>query len=229
MNKLHIVFLTAIFFLIPSCSATHTIPYSRKPVVRMLDLTVPVFLSADADMPSGAGVILQHDRGKRLLILTAAHVILDDNNIESDVSIATRDTQYQVRIRMHVVRLSIEDDIALIASDDVMDDGGPEASVSAIAPTPGDDVYIVGSPRGYTDNVSKGIISSIHTIEGRRFYRSDVAGFFGNSGGPAFNEEGNVIGIVVRVEVYQCGLLAICIIPGSTHLTSLEAIRAFLY
>jgi S1-C subfamily serine protease len=65
----------------------------------------------------------------------------------------------------------------------------------------GDDVTIIGNP-GLGDSVTlqnaitKGVMSTETTIEGRRFYQLGASVNPGNSGGPVFDTQGRVIGIV---------------------------------
>lgn len=58
-------------------------------------------------------------------------------------------------------------------------------------------VYAIGSPlnESLSGSVTKGIISSIRTVDGYEWLQSDVAINPGNSGGPLINESGSVIGI----------------------------------
>lgn len=67
----------------------------------------------------------------------------------------------------------------------------------------GDNIFIYGNPKGLTNTFSKGIISSfrdergesISTNTGVRF-QYDASVTHGSSGGPIFNERGEVVGIV---------------------------------
>lgn len=63
----------------------------------------------------------------------------------------------------------------------------------------GEDVILAGHPMGLTNSVSKGIISN--TSRKRRYgimIQSDVLANPGNSGGPLYNMDGEVIGMLVR-------------------------------
>ena len=63
----------------------------------------------------------------------------------------------------------------------------------------GDEVYVIGTPldEELDLTVTKGIISQHRTVRGLRYYQTDASINSGNSGGPAFNENGDVIGIAV--------------------------------
>ena len=67
----------------------------------------------------------------------------------------------------------------------------------------GDDIFIIGAPFGIEYSLSKGIISGIGEERSRmagftfaEFFQTDAAINQGNSGGPMFNMEGEVIGLV---------------------------------
>jgi serine protease Do len=71
----------------------------------------------------------------------------------------------------------------------------------------GEDVTIIGSP-GLGDvvlpnAVSRGVMSTEIQLEGQRFYQLGAAVNPGNSGGPAFNDLGQVIGIVTAKAAKQ--------------------------
>jgi serine protease Do len=60
-------------------------------------------------------------------------------------------------------------------------------------------VYVIGSPLGQEQegSISAGIISAFRTSEEGPIIQSDVGVTHGNSGGPMFDEKGNVIALVV--------------------------------
>ena len=66
-------------------------------------------------------------------------------------------------------------------------------------PPVGAPVYVVGSPLGQEQEgtVTAGILSAYRERDGRPYLQSDVAINSGNSGGPMFDEKGNVVAIVV--------------------------------
>lgn len=70
----------------------------------------------------------------------------------------------------------------------------------------GDDVFVVGAPYGYSHTVSKGIVSARYKpgdtnieLKSSELIQTDAAINQGNSGGPMFNEKGEVIGIVSHI------------------------------
>ena len=64
----------------------------------------------------------------------------------------------------------------------------------------GQDVILVGNPHGFDETVSVGIVSALNRDlkDGYNFLQTDAASNPGNSGGPLFDMDGRLIGILVR-------------------------------
>ena len=140
----------------------------------------------------GSGVLIS-DQGE---ILTAAHVV---NNAEN-ITVIFHDG---VKVPAKVVRLAIVADVALIklvyfnGNYPVIEMGDSDLE------DVGDDIFIIGAPFGLEYSLSKGIISGISIEQSRmagftfaEFFQTDAAINQGNSGGPMFNTEGELIGLV---------------------------------
>lgn len=140
----------------------------------------------------GSGVLIS-EQGE---ILTAAHVV---NNAEV-ITVIFHDGQ---RFLAKVVRLAVVADVALIKlvyfnGDYPVIELGDSDHVDV-----GDDIFIIGAPFGIEYSLSKGIVSGIGEEQSRmagftfaEFFQTDAAINQGNSGGPMFNMEGEVIGLV---------------------------------
>lgn len=64
----------------------------------------------------------------------------------------------------------------------------------------GERVYVIGNSLGYGTCITEGIISDkLRKVNDRDLIMTDCAVNHGNSGGPMFDEEGKVIGVVVAV------------------------------
>lgn len=73
---------------------------------------------------------------------------------------------------------------------------GVPLPLADMIPTPGTTVYTIGSVLGLTGTFSKGIIaSSSRMVEKVTCVQITVPIFSGNSGGPLFNEKGEVVGV----------------------------------
>jgi hypothetical protein len=61
----------------------------------------------------------------------------------------------------------------------------------------GDEVYAVGNPQGLEGTLSNGIVSAIREVEGQKLLQITAPISPGSSGGPVFDQHGQVIGIAV--------------------------------
>ncbi len=92
-----------------------------------------------------------------------------------------------------VLRSDTRRDVALLK---IEDDSIPAVPVRATEANVGEDVYALGSSLGtFESTLSKGILSAYRTQDGMRYIQSDVTVLPGNSGGPLFDHDGNLIGL----------------------------------
>jgi hypothetical protein len=61
----------------------------------------------------------------------------------------------------------------------------------------GDPIVVVSNPEGLEQTISNGLISGIRDLDGRKLFQISAPISEGSSGGPVFNERGEVIGVVV--------------------------------
>lgn len=145
---------------------------------------------------SGSGVIV-HEHG---LILTAKHVIEDANDIEVILADGRRfeviDKIVDPNNDVGIVRIAPLEDLPAV-------EFGGDVQV-------GQDVFIIGSPYGIFNSVSRGIVSKTELIElyfgSDEMILLDIARNPGNSGCPVFDFNGNVVGILVGGITYADGI-----------------------
>jgi serine protease Do len=141
----------------------------------------------------GSGVLVGE---KNLYILTAAHVVDNATKIIVEFKDGTK-------LNARNKRVDKTADVALIQLEKPV----PHIPAARLGDSDkvriGDDIFIIGSPLGLAHSVSKGIISGKHTDYNKtnhnratEFFQTDASINKGNSGGPMFNMEGEVIGIV---------------------------------
>ena len=131
----------------------------------------------------GSGFLVSNDG----YILTNAHVVGSSRSVvvrwsdgfESDGEV----------IRSHKAR-----DVALIKTNP---HGRQPLALRRGPPTPGMNVYAVGTPLDpkLQGSLTKGIVSANRIMDGFSFIQSDVAVTHGNSGGPLLDEKSVVVGI----------------------------------
>jgi S1-C subfamily serine protease len=143
----------------------------------------------------GSGVLISND-GK---ILTAAHLVeaADSTLVEfSDGELIPARVSGAVR-NADVALLQLEHAPARIVAASLGDSDKVEV---------GDEVFVVGAPYGLSHTLTAGHISARHSPDNRisdtaltEFLQTDAAINQGNSGGPMFNMNGEVIGIVTNI------------------------------
>ena len=140
----------------------------------------------------GSGVLISND-GK---VLTAAHVV--DTASEIQVEFAEG-----VRVRARVMASEPDADVSLLQLERVPQGAVAVRLADSDRARIGDRVIIVGAPYGINRTLTVGHVSGRHQ-PGRvwdrfalaEFLQTDAAINRGNSGGPMFNMDGEVLGIV---------------------------------
>ena len=143
----------------------------------------------------GSGVLIN----KNGQILTAAHVV----NEADEIQIIFKDGQ---TLTAKVEGLSRTADIAIIKTQGIIKNPKPAKLGDSDKTKIGDQVMIIGSPMGLYHSLSVGHISRKEKKGNHKgdfadmeFFQTDAAINTGNSGGPMFNMDGEVIGIVSSI------------------------------
>ena len=143
----------------------------------------------------GSGVLISKN-GK---ILTAAHVVNNADEIEVHFKSG------QV-MKAKIEGLSRVADVAIIKTMGLIKDPKPAKMGDSNKSRIGDKVMIIGSPMGLEHSLSVGYISRKESQHGHssnftkmEFFQTDAAINTGNSGGPMFNMNGEVIGVVSSI------------------------------
>jgi S1-C subfamily serine protease len=147
----------------------------------------------DGKTSLGSGVVIDADAD----ILTALHVVADATKIT--VTFADGST-YEAR----VFARQPDNDIAGIRALGHPDQMAIATLGNANALNVGDDAIVIGNPFGLSRSLSTGVISGLHrSIQPpgmdkpmTELIQFDAAVNPGNSGGPLFNRDGDVVGIV---------------------------------
>ena len=143
----------------------------------------------------GSGIVIS----KKGLIMTAAHVVQDADEVVVHFLDGTK-------VSAKVVNSSLQADVSLLKLDRVPDnlhviELGDSDRVSI-----GDMVFVVGAPYGVEHTLTVGYLSGRRQSVGVcrqltpiEFLQTDAAINMGNSGGPMFNMNGELIGIVSHI------------------------------
>lgn len=171
---------------------------------------------------SGSGVVYREDG----LIVTNEHVVRDSAAVE----VAFADGQ---RVAGTVLATDAVTDLALVEADRT---GLPAAEFQRELPTIGDLAVVIGSPLGFQNTVTVGIISGLHRdIPGSAtlsqalvdLIQTDAAISPGNSGGAVVDGNGQVIGISEAYIPPQAGAVSLGFaIPSATVIDVIEELEA---
>ncbi|WP_374330257.1 Do family serine endopeptidase [Aestuariivirga sp.] len=169
-------------------------------------------------MAMGSGFIISADG----YAVTNNHVVKDADQ----VSVTMKDgTEYKAE----VIGTDPKTDLALIKID-TKDKKFDYVSFTKDEPRVGDWVMAVGNPFGLGGTVTTGIVSALGRDIGSgpydNFMQIDAAINRGNSGGPAFNLEGEVVGINTAIFSPSGGSVGIGFaIPASTAENVIESLK----
>ncbi len=147
----------------------------------------------------GTGSII-NDEG---LILTAAHVVNDADELTVDVP-------ERGHFKAKVLASYAPADIALIKIISKYDDFKYIQIADSDKTTIGEEVFIIGTPYGLSHTLTVGHLSGrrIHPGSDKlklEFLQTDAAINQGNSGGPMFNQSGELIGVVSYIQTQSGG------------------------
>ncbi len=148
---------------------------------------------------SGSGIIL-NEKG---IIATNYHVIAKARKIRVKLQISDT-TSYEFNAR--IIVKNENDDIAILQIEDSTfhsKDLGFERINIVSTKSIGQEVFTLGFPNpcklGENVKLNKGIISAIDALNKKCYFQTDLPVWFGNSGGPCYNRNGDLIGLVSSI------------------------------
>jgi S1-C subfamily serine protease len=191
----------------PADAATPSAQGSLSQVYKRVDAAVVVIRTSEhvaaelSGAPSGvvmsvgyvgSGVLMSAD-GK---VVTAAHVVQTADTVEVEF------TDGAV-VKARVVASDVASDVALLQLERIPPHTTPAHFGDSDKTEVGDQIFIVGAPRGITHTLTVGHVSARRqpkaTYAGfisTELFQTDAAINRGNSGGPMFDMNGDVVGIV---------------------------------
>ena len=172
----------------PAVVVVHTVERRLVPQARSGEVSAPGL---------GSGVLISKDG----LVMTAAHVVQTADQVE--VEFLSGEKTWA-----KVVTSSPWEDLALLHLEAPPKKIRPARIGDSDQVEIGDPVFVVGTPYGLSHSLSAGHISARHGGDHKEgapaglpgeLFQTDAAINQGNSGGPMFNADGEVIGIVSHI------------------------------
>lgn len=166
-------------------------------VIKTLEKKIPsVAQTGLVSLPGlGSGVVVSDD-GK---ILTAAHVV----QAADYVAVEFIDGKF---VSAHVIASYPLADVAMLQMDSVPPGIVPAKLGDSDKMQVGDEIFVIGAPYGLSHTLTVGHVSGKHGskemvggLSKLELFQTDAAINQGNSGGPMFNMNGEVVGLVSRI------------------------------
>ena len=151
-----------------------------------LELTSKSVVTIKTDVGEGSGVVIRDDG----VIVTNHHVL--EGASDAVVYLSSGDEYEDAQF----IYSDPKKDILILKI------GGFDLDVATLGNSNqlviGESIFAIGSPQGYEGTVSRGIVTSIRSMdEGHKLIQMDAAISPGSSGGGVFNKDGELIGISV--------------------------------
>jgi S1-C subfamily serine protease len=166
-----------------------TPPATAQTLENAVQAAGPSVVEVKTSFGQGSGVIVE----PRGLIITNNHVVEGETRVE--VVNASGES-----LSADVVSADAFQDLAVLRP---VGDVGPGIQLvedSAGPPRIGTSVFAIGSPFGFQNTVTAGIVSQFREDNGRPLIQFDAPVNPGNSGGGLFNLEGRLIGIPTSIQ-----------------------------
>ena len=160
---------------------------ANRGVAPLAERVLKSVFTVETDVGLGAGFAAWREGGA-LYLITANHVVEDAGS--AFVTVTRKGGSWSGEI----VRTDPKNDLAVIRVSGHPANAEPLWPDGKVhTPAQGDQLILVGSPFGLSGTVTTGIVSRVT----RRAIQTDAAANPGNSGGPAIDRSGNIVGVLI--------------------------------
>jgi S1-C subfamily serine protease len=168
-------------------SAEKTLRRRETGIAPLASRVLKSIFTVETENGLGSGFVAWKDAGASYLV-TANHVV--DGQLGTGVTISRKGASWSGDISA----VDPGHDLAVIRIEGSPAGAAPLwQSGRTASPRTGDQLLLVGSPYGLYGTVTTGIVSRVS----RRVIQTDAAANPGNSGGPALDKQGHVVGVLV--------------------------------
>ncbi|WP_413360678.1 S1C family serine protease [Prochlorococcus sp. MIT 1201] len=162
---------------------------------KLAGLSLPKVVKLISGGSTGSGFLI----GDGSYIMTNRHVVGRSKNKTTRVEFSDGSSD-----QAKTVFISSNEDFAVLKLKS-RNASSPLPICYSTYPVPGQDVLVLGSPRGLSNTITRGMVSAVRQVgsdfkstvpSGSTLIQTDAAVNPGNSGGPLVNSNGEVIGVV---------------------------------
>lgn len=207
MTSRHIILLSILLLPLSAEAADHRRLFKR------VDPSVVVLYTVEREVAPGtrAGQVASNGLGSGVLVddqghvMTAAHVVQTADLVQAEFVDGFKTTAV-------VVASDPSKDVALVKLDKLPESIKPAKVGDSDEVEVGEEIIVIGAPYGLSHTLTTGHISARHRNDdalmsgvNAETFQTDAAINRGNSGGPVFNLNGEVIGIVSYIRSQSGG------------------------
>lgn len=204
----------------------HTAKRSVKSVKALVEELGPAIVIVKTPAGLGTGWFCNREG----YLITNNHVVAGERSIT--VTMFRKGAEgfgKKVLKKVRIIALNDDIDLALLKVEEEIDIDYPQLYLGdSTALKSGDPVFAIGNPLGLERSVSPGEVSKAsRNMAGRLYIQTTAPIAPGNSGGPLFNERGEIVGVVNMGYIFRDGLGFA--IPSKYIKEFLDNVEAFAY
>jgi len=175
MKKISVSIVLLVAFVLNSLGQDATVIYKN---------TVGSTVTIETELGIGSGFFVAPN-----VIASNYHVI--EGAVTANCFLSNSQTRYEID---GYVGVDQKADLVLLH---VVGLDKPKITMASGSPTPGEKVFVMGSPKGLPATISDGIVSGLRDFDGIKHIQMTAPISPGSSGGPVMNGKGELIGVSV--------------------------------